>query len=117
MVACITHESMLLKRQQRPLLLIIDQEADRITLRCSAYIHEENNNWLGRIFSLASIMQVIETENKGDVLGMVLDLQPDKSIHPHSGIRNDVDEMLNVVDQVIIPEGGKPFEGQAKLSF
>ena len=62
-------------------------------------------------------MQVIETENKGDVLGMVLDLQPDKSIHPHSGIRNDVDDMLNVVDQVVIPVGREPFQTIGEFEF
>ena len=97
--------------------MIIDQEADKITLRCSAYIHEENNNWLGRIFSLASIIQATEVEDKGDDLAMFLELQPDKSIHPHSGFRNDVDDMLNVVDQVVIPKGGKPFHTIGEFEF
>jgi len=97
--------------------LIIDPEADKITLRCSAFIHEDNNNWLGRIFSLASIIQATEVEDKGDDLAMFLELQSDKSIHPHSGIRNDVDGMLNVVDQVIIPEGEKPFHTIGEFEF
>jgi hypothetical protein len=97
--------------------LIVDEGSDRITLRCSAYIHEDNNNWLGRIFSLAAIIQATEVEDKGDVLAMVLELQPDKSIHPHSGFRNDVDDMLNVVDQVVIPEGEKPFHTIGEFEF
>jgi len=59
--------------------LVIDHEAERITLRCSAYIHEDNNNWPGRVFSFAAIMQLIEAENKGDILAMFLELQPDKA--------------------------------------
>jgi hypothetical protein len=97
--------------------LVIDHEGERITLRCSAYIHEDNNNWLGRVFSLAAIMQLIEAENRGDILAMVLELQPDKSIHPHSGFRNAVDDMLHVVDQVIIPEGEKPFQSIGEFEF
>jgi hypothetical protein len=97
--------------------LVIDPEADKITLRCSAYIHEENQKWLGRIFSFAAIMQVIEAENKGDILPMVLELQPDKSNHPDSGVRNDMDEMLNVVDQVIIPVGSEPFHSIGEFEF
>ena len=97
--------------------LVIDHEADRITLRCSAYIHEDNNNWLGRVFSLAAIMQLIEAENKGDILAMFLELQADKSMHPRSGLRNDVDDMLNVIDQVVIPEGEKPFQSIGEFEF
>jgi hypothetical protein len=97
--------------------LVIDQETDKITLRCSAYIHEENQSWLGRIFSLAAIMQIIEAENKGDDLAMFLELQADKSMHPHSGFRNAMDEMLNVVDQVVIPEGKEPFQSIGEFEF
>ena len=97
--------------------LIIDQEADKITLRCSAFVHEENKNWLGRIFTLATIMQVIEAENKGDILPMVLELQPDKSNHPDSGVRDEMDEMLNVVDQAIIPAGREAFHSIGEFEF
>ncbi|MCJ7542196.1 MAG: hypothetical protein MUO88_21305, partial [Desulfobacterales bacterium] len=65
----------------------------------------------------AAIMQVIEAEEKGDVLAMVLELQPDKSKHPDSGVRNDMDEMLNVVDQAIIPAGREPFHNIGEFEF
>jgi len=97
--------------------LVIDQEAGRIKLRCSAYIHEENESWLGRIFSLAAIMQVIEAESKGNILAMVPELHPDKSNHPYSGVRNDMDEMLNLVTQVVIPEGNRPFHSIGDFEF
>lgn len=97
--------------------LVIDHEADRITLRCSAYINEDNINWLGRVFSLAAIIQATEVEDKGDDLAIFLELQPDKSIHPRSGLRNAMDDMLNVVDQVVIPEGEKPFQSIGEFEF
>ena len=97
--------------------LIIDQEADRITLRCSAYVHEENQSWLGKIFALAAIMQVIEAENKGDILASVLELQPDKSNHPLSGVRNNMDEMLSVLDQAVIPLGREAFHSIGEFEF
>ena len=90
--------------------LIIDQESGRITLRCSAFIHEENHNWLGKIFSIAAIEQVIEVENKGDFLANLLDVQPYKSNHPHNGIRKERDDMLNTLHQIVIPEGQRPFD-------
>lgn len=69
--------------------LIIHPEDYKITLRCGAYIHEENRSWLGKIFSLAAIIQVIDVEDKGNNLALMLKLQPDKSDHPDSGVRND----------------------------
>ena len=97
--------------------LVINQEADRITLHCSAYVHEENHSWLEKIFSLAAIMQVIEAENKGDILASVLELQTDKSSHPDSGVRNDMDEMLSVVDQAVIPLGREPLHSIGEFEF
>jgi hypothetical protein len=97
--------------------LIIDQDSNKIKLRCSAYVHEENHNWLGKIFSLATIMQVIEAENKGVVLAMVIELQPDKSNPPDSGLRNDMDEMLNVLDQFVIPVGRETFYSIGEFEF
>jgi len=97
--------------------LVIDSEADTITLHCSAYVHEENQSWLGKIFSLAAIMQVIEAENKGDILASVLELQPDKSNHPVSGVRNNMDEMLSVLDQAVIPLGREPFHSIGEFEF
>ena len=97
--------------------LIIDQEDGRIKLRCSAYVHEDNQSWLGKIFSLAAIMQVIEAEDKGDDLARALELEPDKSNHPVSGVRNDMDEMLSVVDQAVIPLGREPFRSIGEFEF
>jgi len=97
--------------------MIIDSETDRIKLYCSAYVHEENRSWLGKIFSLAAIMQVIEAENKGDILATVLELQSDKSSHLDSGVRNDMDEMLSVVDQAVIPAGREPFHSIGEFEF
>jgi hypothetical protein len=48
---------------------------------------------------------------------MFLELQTDKSIHPHSGFRNEMDDMLNVVDQAVIPEGEKPFQSIGEFEF
>ena len=48
---------------------------------------------------------------------MVLELQPDKSKHPDSGDRNDMDEMLNFIDQIVIPVGSEPFHSISEFEF
>lgn len=97
--------------------LVVDQKDARIRLRCSVYVHEENHEWLGRIFSLAVLMQVFEAESRAEILAMILGLQLDRSCHPDSGVRNEVDEMLNFVPQIVIPEGNKPFDSIGDFEF
>ena len=48
---------------------------------------------------------------------MVLELRPDKSKHPESGLRNDMDEMLNVLDQFVIPVGRETFYSIGEFEF
>jgi hypothetical protein len=62
-------------------------------------------------------MQVVGAENKGVVLAMVIELQPDKSNPPDSGLRNDMDEMLNVLDQFVIPVGRETFYSIGEFEF
>jgi hypothetical protein len=97
--------------------LVINQETGRIKLRCNAYVHEENHNWLGKILSIAAIMQVVEAESRADILAMLLELQPDKSNHPDSGVRNEVDGLLGFVAQAVIPEGNRPFHTIGNFEF
>jgi len=72
--------------------LVIDYEEGTIKLRCSVFIQGENYNWLGKIFPLTVIMQVINAETKGTLMGDLLDLKPCRSSHPHSGTREDPPE-------------------------
>lgn len=89
---------------------VIYQETGCIKLRCSLFIHEENQAWLTALFSLAAIMQYCEVAFKAEELASILGLEPDKSAHPTSGCRPKMDEMLNFLDYLTIPEGQEPLE-------
>jgi hypothetical protein len=77
-------------------------------LRCSVFVHDQNQQWLSPLFSLASIMQLTDVEMKSEEVAPLIAARPDKSSHPHSGPRSNGDEMLGIFKQLVIPEGKKP---------
>ena len=98
---------------------VVHGEKGRIKLRCNAFIHGENQMWLEKLFGLAAILQIVDAETKVDKISKMLKLEPDYSCHPQSGLRKAADDMLNILDQLVIPEGKKPFDriGEAQFSF
>jgi hypothetical protein len=92
---------------------------ERIKLRCNAFIHGENQMWLEKLFGLAAIMQIVDAETKVENISKMLKLDPDFSCHPQLGFRQEADDMLKILDQLVIPEGRKPFNriGEAQLKF
>jgi hypothetical protein len=91
----------------------------RIKLRCNAFIHKENQMWLEKLFGLAAIMQMADAETTVENISQMLKLEPDYSCHPQSGLRQEADGTLKILDQLVIPEGKRPFVriGEAQLSF
>jgi hypothetical protein len=96
---------------------VVYEKPERIKLRCSAFIHEENQAWLGPLFSLAAVMQYAEVAFKAEELAPLLGAEPDKSGHPTSGHRHKMDDMLNIIDAFIVPEGIKPFNAIPERLF
>jgi hypothetical protein len=98
---------------------VVDRSKAPIRLRCNAFIHKENQMWLRELFELAVIMQMVEAETTVENISQMLKLEPDYSCHPQSGLRKEPDDMLNILDQLVIPEGKKSFDriGEAQFSF
>ena len=98
--------------------MTVERLGDRIIrLHCSAFIHEQNFEWLWAIFSLATIMQVVEAELFCDVFTSKLGLTPAFSEHAGSGPRPVKDDMLNILKSFVIPGGKKPVESISYNDF
>jgi len=97
--------------------LTVDDKTDMINFRCSAFVHEENLEWLGPLFSLATIMQAVEAETWGDIFASKYRLWPCHSQHPESGHRQERDDMLNILEHFVIPEGKKPVNSICEVDF
>jgi hypothetical protein len=89
--------------------LVRDAEDEgRLQLACSMYVHDQTFDWVKRAFSLAVAMQAAEAELLADALAGALGARVAASAHPHSGARPEPDDMLNVLQAVVIPEGAGP---------
>ena len=100
-----------------------NQEEGHIKLHSAVCIHRENIEWVKRLFMSSVALQAADSHIKADKLANLINAKPTTSSHPQSGIRNDPDDMLNVIEQIYIPAGVRPsvvpkleFESAAELS-
>lgn len=81
----------------------------RLDLYCNVYVDEwMTQGWL-RLFTIATAIQAAlgQMLGSGDLI-RALDAKPASSAHPKSGFRDVPDDMLNVIHQMIIPDGEAP---------
>lgn len=80
-----------------------------IDLAASVYAHEENLNWTRPLFSIAVAMQAAEAAIfVGQAIDLEAGLRPALSAHPESGPRAEMDEMLEIIKNLVNPEGRGP---------
>ena len=86
--------------------LVYDPTTGRVSLHCAAKFHEQNFTWLGRFFSLATAMQAADAHIKvAQGIERLLGGEPDFTDHPTNGPRQNMDDMLNVLEQTVAPMG------------
>jgi hypothetical protein len=93
---------------------IWDRERGTVSTRCSAYFHDQNVGWLGRLFTVAASLQVADAYARAPALAQAIGGELDISAHPRHGGRDEFDEMLGIVEQVYAPVGEQsaPFAGE-----
>ena len=85
--------------------------ASGIDLAASVKMHEGNLNWSRPLFSAAVAMQAAEASILAEhVAQMNCGLRRAVSAHPQSGLRAEMDEMLDVFKNLVNPEG----QGQSR---
>jgi len=95
--------------------LVVDN--DRVKYRCSAFIHEQNQHWLGPLFSLAVIMQAVEAVNLSMIFEKTFGLLADNSQHPDNGPRQYPDDMLAVTGGFIKPKSEEAIKNIGEEDF
>jgi hypothetical protein len=68
-----------------------------IKMRCSAFVHSQNLEWLERLFAWAAAIQAAEAHSLAESLAMRLGADIDTSVHPTNGRRETPDEMLSLI--------------------
>lgn len=80
-----------------------------IDLAASVYAHEENLSWTRPLFSIAVAMQAAEAAIlMGQAIELKAGLRPALSAHPEAGPRAEMDEMLDIIKNLVNPEGRGP---------
>jgi hypothetical protein len=72
------------------------------------YLHEETADWVRRWFGQVVAMQAADAQLKAQLLAEVTGSSPATSAHPTTGQRDEFDDMLNVLEQVVVPRGEDP---------
>lgn len=88
--------------------VVYDSESDTYKLHCSVYAHNENSDFMDRLFMAASALQVAEAHEIGHHLAQKLQATPASSAHPSHGIRNSPDPMIRAIETFFKPNGGQP---------
>lgn len=87
--------------------LVWDEDAATI-LECStAVIHDENFEWLSRTLATAAILQNAGAHNRARGFAEMTRGVPAATVHPSSGERPDMDEILDVAQGIVL-EGQQP---------
>lgn len=84
---------------------VFDRDTGRVGLRCSAYLHVQNFDWLFPFFFCATAIQAAEANSHADEIAELLNGNLDVSSHPLSGARSTPDDMLNVIEGFFAPRG------------
>lgn len=82
-----------------------DPERDEIVSTTSLWVHEETAGWRSKIFSSYVITQLALAEAEAPFLAFTLSGRRASWEHPQAGVRQDKDDMLNVLADLLIPDG------------
>src|SRR6266550_6885682 len=69
----------------------------RLSLRCASYIYSDIQGWMTGMFCSAVAMQIAEAEGRAESLQKLFGGRIHSSAHPTSGVRQEPDDMLNVL--------------------
>lgn len=84
-----------------------DSATANITECCTAQVHDENLDWMGKVLATAAVLQNASAHARADFLAGECRGVPAATTHPSSGERLEMDDLLNV-PATIAGEGGEP---------
>jgi hypothetical protein len=79
-----------------------------VQMMASMYVHDGTLPWIKRLFSIVTAIQVTEAQIFGEGLSGLISGRAAVTAHPVSGRREQMDDMLTVIEKLIAPEGRKP---------
>lgn len=90
----------------------------RLSLRCACYIYSDIRGWMTGVFCSAVAMQIADAEGRAESLQKLFGGRIQSSAHPTSGVRQEPDDMLNVLSVFrTAKDAVSPFFGSEMLSL
>lgn len=83
-------------------------EEENVYLLIRVAVNESTCKWMGGFLSIAMVIQQHEVLKNAEQLAQLTHSEPLYYVHPVNGMREDVDEVLKVYDDLIIPFGERP---------
>ncbi|MCV7194022.1 hypothetical protein [Mycolicibacterium brumae] len=85
---------------------------------CTAYVHKDNIDWLADLLATAAVIQNASAHGRAHGIAQACGGAPAATVHPKSGPRAEMDEILQMPAQVLAPAGREPsqFAGPAMAS-
>jgi hypothetical protein len=84
---------------------LVDDRHSRVQFAASMYAHDETDDWVRKSFGLVAAIQAADAQIKAQVLAEFTGAEVDATPHPSSGLRPEHDDMLNVLEDVVVPLG------------
>jgi hypothetical protein len=88
--------------------LVWDPAEATINECSTAVVHDEIFTWLSKVLSTTVVLQNTSAHSRAHFLARATGGVAAASNHPSNGERSDMDDVLNVPEQVVVPEGAKP---------
>ncbi|PQM53313.1 hypothetical protein C5U48_05420 [Mycolicibacter virginiensis] len=85
-----------------------DQWEGTITERCTAFVHKDNFDQVANLLATAAVLQNSSAHTRAHTIAEMCGGAPDSTDHPSSGRRPEMDDLLNVPERLVVPEGRKP---------
>ncbi len=88
--------------------LVWDPAAETIIECCTATVHDEIFVWLSKVLATAAVLQNTAAHSRSHSLASATGGVPAASDHPSAGQRPEMDDLLNLPERVVAPEGSQP---------
>lgn len=85
-----------------------DPETQTVSECCTTYVNEENFDWMANLIAAAAVIQNSAAHTRAHALADICAGVPAASDHPVRGHRPEMDDILNVPQQVLVPVGAEP---------
>jgi PAS domain-containing protein len=84
-----------------------DQWEGTITERCTAFVHKDNFDHIANLLATAAVLQNSSAHTRAHTIAEMCGGVPNSTDHPSSGQRPEMDDLLNVPERLVVPEGRK----------